>query len=201
MSFSDVLGAVSILLAVIGYAPYLWATMRGSIRPHAFSWLIWGISNAIAFAAQSVEGAGAGAWVTGTTAILCFLVAMCAFFRAGEKDIHRSDWISFAGAIFAALIWVMTDNPLLSIIVVTLIDALGFYPSFRKGWNKPGEDMIFPFACASLKFGLAIAAMDSLSASTLLFPVYQVAMNAGFAGMILMRRHALKASAAPARTR
>ncbi len=74
MTSSEILGALAVTIGMIGYAPYLWSIFKGRTKPHLFSWFIWGVLTAIAFAIQISEGAGAGAWVTGITAAVCFLI-------------------------------------------------------------------------------------------------------------------------------
>src|SRR5580698_5703228 len=61
----EILGASAILIGCISYVPYFRTIFSGKTKPHAFSWLVWGILTAIAFGGQIVGKGGAGAWVTG----------------------------------------------------------------------------------------------------------------------------------------
>ena len=36
----ELLGFISLALAVIGYSTYFWAIFRGQTKPHMFSWII-----------------------------------------------------------------------------------------------------------------------------------------------------------------
>src|SRR3989344_9498606 len=108
----------SVFFQIFSYVPYLRDIFRGTTKPHPFTWLIWGLINVIAFFAQFTEGGGAGAWVTAIVAVGCLSVAALAFVR-GELHIAVIDWICFSGALMGVVLWQITDNPFLAILLVT----------------------------------------------------------------------------------
>ena len=190
----DVLGTVAVGIAFIGYVPYLWAIWKGKTRPHAFSWTIWGILTAIAFAAQWVDGAGPGAWVTGVTALTCFIIVIVALFTGRKQTkghYHKSDVLSFIAALAAIPLWYLTNSPLWSMILVTIIDALGFYTTFRKSYVNPNEELLFAYLMSALKFVVALMALENFTIITALYPFSLVVMNGAFVVMLLWRRKAL----------
>jgi len=181
------LGILATAMAFFSYIPYIRNMLSGKTKPHAFSWLVWGALTAIAFVGQVSENAGPGAWVTGFTAMVSFFIFATAL-RTGEKDISKSDWFSLAGAGLAMLLWWATSNPLTAVILITLIDALGFYPTFRKSYHKPHQETAITFAISGLKFVVAIIALENLTLVTWLYPASLVLMNGIFVIMLLIRR-------------
>lgn len=184
------LGIIATVIALVAYIPYFRNIFSGKTKPHAFSWLVWGSLTAIGFAGQVAENAGPGAWVTGFTAFVCFFIFMAALVK-GEKDIVLIDWLSLLGAGFALLFWWITQGPLLSVILITLIDALGFFPTFRKSYYKPEQETAITFALSGLKFVIAIAALENFSVVTWLYPASLVVMNGLFVTMLIIRRKQL----------
>ena len=184
------LGILATVMALVSYIPYFRDIFSGKTKPHAFSWLVWGSLTAIAFLGQVSEGGGPGAWVTGFTAFVSFFIFVAAL-RQGEKDIARVDWLSLLGAGFALVLWWATDEPLLAVILITCIDALGFFPTFRKSYHKPYQETASTFAISSLKFVVAILALDNLTLVTWLYPASLVLMNGLFVIMLLVRRKKL----------
>ncbi len=184
------LGTIATLMALVAYAFYFRDILKGRTRPHAFTWLVWAALTAVAFAAQLDDGGGAGSWVTGFTA-----AASLAFFvlslTHGEKDISRSDWLCLVGAALAALLWAVTDNALLAVILVCVIDGLGFAPTIRKSYFKPTEETLITYLLSGLKFILALIALENFSAITALYPASLVLLNLGFVVMLVIRRAAL----------
>lgn len=181
------LGIIATVIAFYSYIPYFRDIFRGKTKPHAFSWFIWLLLTAIGFLAQISDGGGAGAWATGFTALVAFFIFLTAL-RHGEKEITKSDWVCLTGALLAIGVWPFTDTPLLSVILITLIDALGFIPTFRKAYKKPHEETLQTYALSAIKFAIAIVALSNYSIVTILYPASLVVMNSLFVCMLLTRR-------------
>lgn len=181
------LGITATLMAFVSYIPYIRNMLSGKTKPHAFSWLVWGTLTAIAFVGQVTDGAGPGAWVTGFTACVSFFIFFTAL-KTGEKEITKSDWLSLIGAGVAMLLWWATSDPLVAVILITVIDALGFFPTFRKSYHKPYQETAITFAISGLKFIVAIIALENLTPTTWLYPASLVVMNGLFVMMLLIRR-------------
>jgi len=187
MDFRVFIGFVTIVLTFYGYYPYFRGILRGEVRPHIFSWFIWGLLTGIGFFAQLQANAGPGAWVTGLTAILCFFVVAFAF-RQGEKERTVSDWAAFVAALAAIPLWAITKDPALSVILITVIDAVAFWPTFRKSWHRPYEEALEAYVVAAVKFALAISILNEITIVTALYPSSLVALNIVFTVMVLYRR-------------
>lgn len=178
------------LLALYSYIPYFRDIFAGKTKPHAFSWLVWFLLTAIAFIAQIKDNGQAGAWVTGFTAIVALMIFIAAITR-GEKNITRSDWLCLIGSFLAMGLWAVTDSPLTAVLLITLIDALGFAPTFRKAFRNPQEETLVTFALSAVKFVIAIAALGNYSTVTVLYPASLVLMNGLFVAMLIIRRKQL----------
>jgi hypothetical protein len=190
-------GWISLAIAVASYLPYYASIFRGRTRPHAFSWFVWGPLTLIAFFAQDVSGAGAGAWATGLTGILSLLIGVLALFY-GERDITRADWLSFAAALIVIPVWYFSRNALAAVALIVMIDALGFYPTFRKTLRKPHEEFLFTYWLCAVQFFVSLLALETFSLTTALYPAAIVAMNSAFVAAV-MRRRALARTGAAAR--
>lgn len=186
----EIFAGISILLAFLGYYTYLRTMFMGRTKPHAFTWVIWGLLTAIAFFAQDDGGAGAGNWVMAFSAVICFFISAFGFFK-GKKDITKSDTIFFISALTILPIWYVVKDPLIAVILVSLIDAIAFIPTFRKTWEKPHQENWFSYALANAKFLIAFFALDTLSFTTMLYPGSLILMNGAFIGFLFWRRHAI----------
>jgi hypothetical protein len=191
VSYKDVLGILAIAIGFTGYVKYFRDIFSNATKPHAFSWLVWGILTAIAFVGQLVGKGGAGAWVTGFTAVVCFVIFILSLIK-GKKDFPLVDWLCLAGAGLALILWAITKSPLSAIILVTVIDMLGFIPTFRKSYFKPDSETAFTYSMSGIKFLISLFALRSLSAVTVLYPVSLVLTNLGFVIMLLIRRKQIK---------
>ena len=193
MLTKECLGYLSLVIALVGQVLYLWSIARKHSKPHAFSWLIWSVLNIIAFFAQYSKGAGPGAWATAFTAFACFSVTAWALFQ-GEKDITRSDRITFIGALMTVPVWYFTQNPLCAVMLIILIDALGYWPTFRKSYFRPREEMISTYVLGTVKFIFSLLAMENYSLVTALYPAFMIAGNTVFIAMVVWRRSVITAA-------
>ena len=191
MGHKETLGLLSIAFFIAGYSRYFWHIFKGQTKPHVFSWLVWGISTAIVFFAQTSDNAGPGAWATGFSALVFFGLAGLAVFR-GERDIKQSDWWAFLGALAAIPLWYFTGDPLGAVVLIVVIETLAFYPTMRKSYHKPGEETLFMYNMESLRFIPALFAMEHYSVVTMLTPLFTIAINSFFVAMVLWRRAVLK---------
>lgn len=191
MDYKLILGIITVVIAFISYIPYFRDIFKGKTKPHAFSWLVWSVLTGIGFVGQVADNGGAGTWVTGVSALICIIVFFLALFK-GEKEITRTDWLSLFGAGIAILLWIVVDQPIISIILITLIDALGFAPTFRKSFHKPQEETVITYTFSAIKFFIALFALDTFSILTVLYPASLVVMNGLFVIMIIIRKRQLK---------
>jgi hypothetical protein len=188
----NTLGILAVIIGFIGYIPYFRTMFSGKTKPHAFTWLVWGVLTAIAFFGQIAGDGGAGAWVTGFTALISFIIFAYALVK-GKKDFPLADWLCLLGCIAALALWALTNDPLSAIILITIIDALAFAPTFRKSYSKPYSEPAFTYALSGLKFLIALFALQEVSAVTLLYPASLVLMNGAFVALLLVQRKRLPA--------
>jgi chromate transport protein ChrA len=185
------ISAVAVVMTLVGYSFYFKDIFAGKTHPHAFSWLVWASLTAIAFAGQVSDGAGVGAWVTFTTAAISFIIFFLSLSR-GEKNVTKSDWANLIGAGFAIVLWIFTKEPVLSVILITIIDFLGFMPTIRKSYYKPHEETLIHYVLAGFKFLLATIALENYSLTTWLYPMSLVLANFLFVIMLTVRRKQLR---------
>jgi len=185
-----ILGYLASVIALIAYTLYIRNILINRTKPHAFSWLLWGLLTGIVFIAQTLEGGGAGAWVTGVSSIACFIIGILAFSK-DTRGFLLFDWVFLGAALLALSFWFFVKDITTSVIIVTLVDVLGYASTLRKGWHKPGQDMVTSFGLNSIKFIFAVLALQSYSIATWLYPVAMVIMNASVAIMLLLRRRKL----------
>ncbi len=187
------LASLATVIGFVGYAPYIRDTLRGTTKPHVFSWVAWGSIETIAFFAQLSAGGGAGAWFTGASALIVFFIAALAI-RQKDTQIKPIDYVALSGSAIGIALWRITSNPLLAVISVGIADAAAFAPTFRKAYRKPNEETLFEYAASVLKWTLAIPALTSVNLTTVLYPASLVLTNSIFVLLVLWRRSSTKVS-------
>jgi hypothetical protein len=187
----DAFGLLSLLLSIVSYVPYVRSIFVANTKPHAFTWLVWGAVMAIAFVAQLTGRAGAGSWSTGLSAAFCLAIGIIALFR-GEKHITRGDWIALLTTLAAIPLWIATSDPLWSVLLVTGIDAVAYYPTFRKSWAKPDEELTSKYVLTVVRYLFSLLALERYTVVTTVYQLVSILMEAGIVVMLLSRRAALR---------
>jgi hypothetical protein len=169
---------------------YLRRLLHRRVATHAMTWTIWGILGGIAFAAQ-IHGGGAALFYTGSATAFCFVVAFLSLIQ-GDRKITRSDWLTLFACAVTASLWAIFDTPLWSVCAATVIDVLGYLPAGRKAWVRPHNEGLFIFVIAAVTWSLATAAISKYGIITTLYPATVAATNGIFAGVIVLRRRAVR---------
>lgn len=190
MTLKDFVGVAAVILTFVGYIPYIKDTLKRKTHPHIYTWFLWSLVTAIAFALQISAGAGFGSSVTLAAAIVCFLIFLLGL-RVGDKDITRFDTVLLLFALIAIAVWVFAKQPVISVILVSSIDMLSFIPTIRKSWKKPHTETLSSYIINTIRFGLAIYALKRYTIVTYLYPLTWVLANGVFSIYIFVRRKSL----------
>lgn len=182
-----VVGVIAIVLIFAGYAPYLRDTVARRTHPHAYSWFLWGLIAIVTSALQFQDGAGIGSAVTLGAGLICALIFVVGL-RFGDRDITPLDTVFLVAGFVATGLWLIADKPLLSVMLLAVIDVLAFAPTIRKSWNKPFSETMSSYVMNVVRFSLAIAAIHDYTIITMLYPLTWILGNALFVVMLIVRR-------------
>ena len=184
----EMFGVLALLLTFVAFVPYIQSVRTGKTKPHVFSWLIWGVGTVIVFVAQLLDGGGYGAWVIGISGCITFYIAVLAWAKSGDTSIVRMDWVFLILAMSALPLWFVTNTALSAVIVLTIVDLLGFGPSARKAIVHPYEESATFFVIGAVRNVLVVLALQNYSWTTVLFPAAVGIACIAFVALILSRR-------------
>jgi hypothetical protein len=187
----DILGLVSLAIAILSYSVYIAHTVQGTTKPHAITWLVWSSLHGFVFIEQMAAGAGAGAWVTAAAALANFCIAVLALFK-GERNITRLDWLCLALTAMLLASWSLITDPLIAVVLAVAIFLVGFIPTVRKSTRKAHEETATTYLLNGVKFMIALAALGTLSLTTVLYPLTLGIVNIGFAVYLVLARQRQK---------
>ena len=188
----ELIGIIAVILTFVGYVPYIQDTISGKTKPHVYTWFIWGFITLLAFGLQISDHAGPGAFVTLAAAIVCLFIFVLGFFKRGDTKITKSDTAFLIAALIAMGIWLFADQPVLSVVLLSIIDMLGFGPTIRKSWNKPYGETLISYEINTFRFCLALLALNNYTLITTLYPATWVLANGLFSIFLIVRRRQVK---------
>jgi hypothetical protein len=185
----DFLGISAIALTFIGYVPYMRDILSGKTKPHVYTWFIWSLLNFIIFALQITHNAGSGSFMTLAVGIVSFTIFM--FARKADNTVTSLDTAFLILALLALLVWIFAKQPIISMVLLVAIDALGFAPTICKSWHKPYSETLSSYVLNTFRFGLALLALRQYTIITALYPLVWIVANGLFSTMLITRRKQL----------
>jgi len=187
----EIFSAIAIALTFIGFLPYTVSILRGTVRPHVFSWIIWSVATMVVFFAQLDGKGGVGAWPTGLSGLVTILIAVLAHLKRGDTAITRWDWIFFVMALSSLPFWYYSEDPLWAVIILTVVDTLGFGPTIRRTYHHPHSESLMFYSLFTTRNLISIFALETYSVTTILFPAVVAATCLLFVVMAMIRRRSL----------
>lgn len=185
----NIIGIVAIALTFIAYIPYLRDLIKRRTQPHVFTWLVWATVAMISFGLQIQASAGMGAYVTLAASIVCLAVFLIGLFqKTAKRNIKKVDIVFLIAAFLALIMWLVAKQPVVSVLMLCLVDSLGFLPTIRKSWGKPYSETLATFAINMIRFILSIIALSEYNFVSTFYPAYSVLANILFCSMLVIRR-------------
>lgn len=191
MTYKEILSTLAIALTFIAFLPYIRSIRKDQIKPHVFSWIIWGSTTFIVFLAQLKDGGGVGAWPIGVSGVITVYVAFLAYLKKTDTTITRIDWLFFLSAMASLPLWYFTSQPLLAVVILTTVDLMGFGPTIRKAYSHPHEENLSFFSLFLARNVIATVALEQYSLTTVLFPAAIAGACLLLIVMIMYRRRIL----------
>ncbi len=189
----DIKTILAIVAAVIGLAPlpfYIRSIFWGSTRPHAYTWLVWTITQGTAVFGLWYGGGGIALLSMSIGVFTIFGIFIISLFR-GTKNIKTFDTVTLVAALGAVFVWWQLDQPVLSILMVCLIDALGYMPTLRKSFEDPWSETIALWAICTGSNFIAMFALREYNFLTLGYLSTISALNLLLVCVCLLRRQAI----------
>ena len=191
MSLIQFLLFLAIVTNIAAYLIYLYGMFKGSVKPHALTFLSWSIITSINFFVQYYSQVGESSFLLGVNALFCFIIFVYCLIK-GEAKYDTIDWVCLLLAIVTIVLYVISKTPLYSVLLSCLIDIFAFVPSFRKSFKKPNEDSALTFFVSGLEYVFSFPAYGVFSFLVLAYPITILTLDFAYAGLIAIRRRQLK---------
>lgn len=182
-----VLGVASGIFNVIGLIPYIRDILRHKTKPERATWWIWLTLNVIAFFAQLAAGATWSLFMTGAQLMAVLITAILSV-KYGYGVFKKKDLLSLLIAMFGILLWKFTRDPLMALIIVIAVDALGFWLTLAKTWAAPHTETLIAWVFASISGTLGVLSVGELDLTKLIYPFYIMVGNWLLVLVIVTRR-------------
>jgi len=178
---------IAVVVGLISYYLYTRDLFSLKTKPHIYSWLIWTITQGTAMVAIYYGG---GIWggleLTMGTIFNVAILVFC--LKYGTKNITKRDTIVLIIALIAIFVWWQLKIPLVSVLMVSVIDFFGFLPSFRKSYEEPWSETLSSWLLFSVANIFSILALNQYNLLTLTYLIFITVGNMSVFFICLFRR-------------
>lgn len=174
------------VLSIIGNIPYLIQVIKGKVRPHAFTWLVWSIVSGVTFFGAVAKGAGVGAIPTGAAEIFTIIIFFFSL-KHGFEYVKKIDVVFFIIALLGLIPWILTKDPTLSVIIVVAIDLTAFVPTIRKTWKHPETEIPILYGMNVSRHILTLFSLQAYNIATMLHSISMIVTNTIMTTIILFK--------------
>jgi len=177
--YCAIIGAI---IGSLGGFYYLYETIVGKAQPNRITWLLWGIFPMVIFVAQRVQGVEGVSWASFVAGFTPLLVVAASFFNQNAywKSEPR-DYVLMAAAIVGIVLWAMTDNPNLALLLSLLADMLAGVPTLIKSYRHPHTESWVAYAISTFGFGMSFLSVQTYNFENAAFVAYLFILNGAFA--------------------
>ncbi len=190
MNIKIIFAILSSLVGISCFVPYILDIFKGKTKPHSYSWLIWMILQIIAAISMFSIGVGWGITSISIGAVLCGFVFILSL-KHGTHNIKTFDKICLMGALVAISVYFFLHNPLLSVLIVAIVDFVGFLPTLRKAYEEPYTETLSTYILSFISTILALFSFSIFTFENSLYLTSLIITNAVCAVVIIFRRNNL----------
>lgn len=185
--FKLIISLVATALTVYGYYPYFKDIFSDKTKPHLYTWLVWAITQGTATVAIW-QGGGKYAILSFIIGTVLVVVVLLLSLKYGTKNITKSDTLALIVALLAIIVWWKLENPLLAVLMVSIIDIFGYIPTLRKSFSEPWSETLLFWAIMALTDILIVFSIEEYNLQTVIYPATLIIANVGVWSICFFRR-------------
>lgn len=176
---------LALVFNVMGNFSYLKAVIQGKAKPHKVTWFLWALAPLIGFAAQFSQGVGLVSLMTFAIGFGPLLVFSASFLNK-ESDWKITNFDYFCGGVsmLAIILWFITKDAMLALILSIAADAIACVPTLIKSWTYPETEEYKAYLCAGISAFITTLSIQTWNFQTYAFPIWTLIICAIFVILI-----------------
>jgi uncharacterized membrane protein HdeD (DUF308 family) len=163
---------------LVGASLYIRSMFRGQTKPNRVTWFMWSVAPLIAASAGISSGAGWAAVPVLMSGISPLLVLIASFFN--RKAYWKPSTFDYTCGVLSGLalvLWYITSNANLAIVLAMASDALAAVPTLNKAWRNPETESVWPFVIGIFSPATSFLVATAWTFPQLAFPTYLIVIN------------------------
>lgn len=178
------MNALSGILAIVGFVPYIWTILNGQTVPSPASWAIWVSVDVLALIAMKKERVAIGQ-ITGAIIGASIVVILAILF--GKVSMGFIEWISIAIATTGVILWQKTGNAIQGIIWSQIALFAGAIPTIIGAYHDPSKEDPIAWLIWTASCVFALCAVKKWDLKNSLQPLNFMVMEVTMVVLVVVR--------------
>lgn len=184
-NYTELLGLLAGILAFISFFVYYVSIFRKKTIPNQTTWLILTVVGILIAASYYSVGARDTIWVP-VAYILGPLITFILSLKYGVKSWSLFDKTCLILSAVSILVWLLSGNPLFTLLINIFIDFLGILPTVRKTYMDPISEDLLTWILVTIESILNLLAISEWNFSIYIYPIYMLFFNSLIMLLILL---------------
>ncbi len=187
-----IISLISAAIVLFFSVPYLIDMIKNKTKPNRVTWFMLALNTGVVFTIQIGEGVNFLATVPIFVDIfICLAILFVSMvLRRGYYKLERFDYFSGFLSLIALMLWLVVKEPILALLLATLVDFFAFLPTMVKTWKMPDSESIEIYYGSFISILLGIVLIEQFNFFSLFFPIYLLTSNATM--VCLIKRQSIK---------
>lgn len=181
MTFQQVCVAISGILAIIAYIPYIVGIVKKTIMPEKATWLVWLTIDVTALISMYVEGT---VGMQMPAVVLGSVVTNALTLYYGKPGWTRLDITCMTLAVIGIAVWILSGNPHFGLLSFAVCNWIGFIPTLRSAWLKPDSQKNMAWQTNFIASMFSLIGLDAWTIGSATAPLTFFVMNAVILGIL-----------------
>lgn len=186
ISYHFIFGIVGGIFSAIAFIPYIIEIIKKGVKPNRASWIIWNVTNTILLVSYFSVGARETIFLP-IVYFACAFIVLLLSLKYGVSAWSRLDYVSLTVSGLSLIIWFLTKNPLLALLMNLVMDTVAYLPTIKKSYIDPLSESRIAWLFFFLGSFLNLFAINSVSFGIIIYPIINVITN-GVLVIILFRK-------------
>jgi hypothetical protein len=188
MDWHAVLGISAGVVQIVSAIPYIRDIVYGTSRPNTVSFFIWFVLGIIEVFAQYSAGASWSIVIPIVLVLNTFIAFSLGVLGYGYKKYNWLDFVCLGLAAASLVIWYVTDNPVMALVVTMVASVCAAVPTIVKTYKEPHSENVLAWFMNVVGSVLAIFASTLWNVPNLIIPIIGLLEGAIISGLAFFRR-------------
>ncbi len=142
---------LSVFLQLFGIFFYIKDTLCGLTKPNRITWFMWGLTSMIGVAAALSDGVRWAVLPIFIGGLVSWMVFLASFVNPHAYwKLNTFDYLCGVFSFLAIILWYITKEPTVAIILSIVSDFFATLPTFIKTWKYPETEQISAYIVGAL---------------------------------------------------